>query len=106
MLLYYNRRLQQHAQRAYLSVSGYLSIPYATHGTYPPKHVSAGRRTEEVDHCVGARFILQIFGELTDQHGVEFFDTAEGYGGGTSEERLRDMVAWGRPRKVRAEHAT
>ena len=30
--------------------------------------------------------------EFTEVHGVQFFDTAEGYGGGTSEERLRDVL--------------
>ncbi|CAJ1394931.1 unnamed protein product [Effrenium voratum] len=32
-----------------------------------------------------------IYKELTEVHGIQLFDTAEGYGGGTSEERLRDM---------------
>ncbi|CAE7230134.1 unnamed protein product [Symbiodinium sp. CCMP2456] len=30
--------------------------------------------------------------EFAEVHGVQFFDTAEGYGGGTSEERLRDVL--------------
>jgi predicted aldo/keto reductase-like oxidoreductase len=37
---------------------------------------------------------------LTKRYGIEFFDTAEGYGGGSSEERLRDMVEWGDEPKV------
>lgn len=36
---------------------------------------------------------MQIFQELRNRHGIQFFDTAEGYGGGTSEERLRDLLA-------------
>lgn len=33
----------------------------------------------------------EIYQELVDVHNIQFFDTAEGYGGGTSEERLRDV---------------
>ena len=32
-----------------------------------------------------------IYKELTEVHQIQLFDTAEGYGGGTSEERLRDV---------------
>lgn len=33
-----------------------------------------------------------IYKELTEVHQIQLFDTAEGYGGGTSEERLRDVA--------------
>ena len=42
--------------------------------------------------------------EFTEVHGVQFFDTAEGYGGGTSEERLKDVLIPGEKQSHGAPH--
>ena len=41
---------------------------------------------------------------LRRSYGIQFFDTAEGYGGGTSEERLGDLLAWEHEEQGRAIH--
>ena len=71
-------------------------------GHLPPINSSAAVLSSKAGICGGRGFHLhplfaprcgQIYQELRYKHGVQFFDTAEGYGGGTSEERLGDLMA-------------